>query len=75
MTMFYHADNENATSHNTTEPGLQSIATTAFLGLIIACGTAFFLLVLLLRTEVIVLSVYCARKRRRAQSIRECCSS
>ena len=42
MTMFYHADDENTTSHSTTEPGLQTIATTAFLGLIIAFGTAFF---------------------------------
>ena len=75
MTMFYHADDENTTSHSTTEPGLQTIATTAFLGVIIACGIAFFLLVLSLCTGVIVLSVYCARKRKRAQSIHECCSS
>ena len=44
---------------------------TAFLGLIIACGTAFLLLVFLTCTGVILLSVCCVRKRKNAQSIRK----
>lgn len=69
--IFIFHTSENFTSHNATGPGSQTTTITSFLGLIIACGTAFLLLVFLACTGVILLLVCCVRKRKNAQSIRK----